>query len=154
MLSREAQKEHNKVFWQAFLKRMRKYPSSNGRQINWLSYPTDLKHLYLRLHAEKSKASLSLDLQWKDPEIRQLIWEQMQELRVVMENSVGEPGEWIESHVMPEGHEISRIQWVLNEVNYYVEKDHEKIYSFLEEKLLGFDEFYQEFKEILLLLVH
>ena len=47
---------------------------------------------------------------------------------------------------------VSRIFWELTDVNFYAAKDHEKIKDFLKQKLIDFDAFYQEFKEILIIL--
>jgi hypothetical protein len=153
MLGKEALKEHNRNFWKTFHHRMRETRSRNGKGINWLQYPTNLKNLYVRLEATKNSASFYVDLQWKDEGIRSIVYEQMTELKAVMTESMKDPGEWLESFYDAEGQEISRIRWTLPGVNYYKELDHSKIYDFLEEKLRGFDEFYQEYKEILILLV-
>ena len=153
MLGKDELKDHNRSFWKAFHQRMREIRSTNGKGINWLQYPTNLKHLYVRLDANKNSATFSIDIQWKDDDIRAIVYEQMTELKVVMIDKMKDPGEWFESFFNSEGQEISRIQWTLKGVNYHKDSDHLKIYDFLEEKLRGFDEFYQEYKEILILLV-
>lgn len=57
---------------------------------------------------------------------------------------------WDEKAYSNDGKIYSRIYWELKNVNYFNEEDHEKIYNFLRDRLLEFDEFYQEFKEILI----
>jgi len=47
MLSKEAQKERNLLFWNAFKEVMRKRISSSGRRVNWANYPTEVKNTYL-----------------------------------------------------------------------------------------------------------
>ena len=153
MLSREAHKERNLAFWNAFKKRMRKHTSSDGRGINWLNYPTGVKQLYVRLDVDGKGTRFCIDLQPKDEDIRSIVWEQLTELKHVMENEMGEATAWSEHHHRISKRMVSRIYWEDTGLSFYRDEDFPKMEAFLEEKLLGFDRFYQEFKEILLTLV-
>jgi len=115
-----------------------------------LSYPTGSKDLYVRLHADGRSCSLNFDIQCKDDGVREVIWEQMGELKNVLIAEMGDEGDWIENYTMPEGFVISRIRWELYGVNYYNDQDVAKIHAYLQEKIIAFDRFYQEYKEILL----
>ena len=150
MLSKEELKIKNTLFWNGFKKFMQKYKSSNGKRMNWVSYPSDVKNIYIRLYTDSKVARLSLEIQPKDSSVREIIWEQMTELKKVMESSMNYETIWDEKTYSNDGKLYSRIDWELQEVNYFNEEDHEKIYVFLRDRLLEFDEFYQEFKEILI----
>lgn len=150
MLSKEELKIKNTLFWNGFKKFMQKYKSSNGKRMNWVSYPSDVKNIYIRLYTDSKVARLSLEIQPKDSSVREIIWEQMTELKKVMESSMNYETIWDEKTYSNDGKLYSRIYWELQEVNYFNEEDHEKIYVFLRDRLLEFDEFYQEFKEILI----
>jgi hypothetical protein len=63
------------------------------------------------------------------------------------------PSKWNESFVTAEGSNISRISWELENVNFYEDKDWPIIHQFFKERLIEFDAFYQEFKDILISLV-
>ncbi len=154
MLSKEAQKEFNQAFWNDFKKRMRAHKSSNGRGINWLNYPSDVKQIFIRLHVDKKLTALNFDVQFKDDEIRALVWEQLLEMRKIMETTMGIEGEWLENNYLDNGQQFYRIQWSSDKWNYRNSAHHEEIYAFLESTLLKFDEFYQEFKEIVINLVN
>lgn len=154
MLSKEELKEKKLEFWNTFRLRMSKVRSINGRKMNWLNYPTDIKNIYVRLDVTKQYASLSFDIQHKDEGIRALIWEQMYELKKVLIDSMeGDEGEWIEHCFTENVPDFCRIQWKLENVSFYNDKDREKIYAFFQEKLIHFDTFYQQFKDILILLI-
>ncbi|MBU2019796.1 MAG: DUF4268 domain-containing protein [Bacteroidetes bacterium] len=153
MLTKEESTEINRQFWGEFHKQMRGKKSANGRSISWLNYPTDVKNTYLRMKVGKNSAVLQYDVQFKDSEIRAIVWEQLNELKKIMEKTMMLKGEWIPEIMTPEGLIVSRISWELTGVNLYNKADHPKIYSFLEEHLLKFDVFYQEFKEIIIHLV-
>lgn len=154
MLSKEAQKEFNQAFWEVFRKRMRRHKSSNGRGINWLNYPSDVKSVFIRLQVDKKITALNFDVQFKDPEILALVWEQLHEMKKIMETTMGIVGDWQEDNYLENGQKFYRIQWASAQWNYYNPEDHTEIYAFLESVLLKFDEFYQEFKEIIINLVH
>jgi hypothetical protein len=150
MLSKEERKELNSQFWEGFRKEMRKYKSSNGRAINWINYPSDVKDVYIRLEADNKGARLCMDIQPKDDGIRAILWEQMTELKRVLEDETGEATEWNEFHATINNRNVSRIYWEDSSFNFYNQNDHEAIRSFLKTKLMQFDSFYQEFKEILI----
>ena len=150
MLSREEQKQINSAFWDGFKEFTKKIKSSNGRRINWLSYPSDVKDVYIRLHAGTKESSVFFDIQPKDTGVRAIIWEQMTELKKVMESTMQLKGEWIENVILPDGRAISRISWSRSGLNYLNKADHAEIYTFLRDTIVAFDSFYQEFKEILI----
>lgn len=149
MLTKEERKNWNTEFWTEFKKEMRPVKSSSGKSISWISYPTDVKDTYLRMHADGKRIFLSFDIQSKDEGVRQILWEQMTELRKVMEDAIGINGIWIENDVVS-GKPASRIVWIKEPMNFYQKENWDEIKNFLKTKLLEFDKFYQEFKEILI----
>lgn len=149
MLSKEERKAWNTEFWTEFKKEMRPIKSSNGKAISWLGYPTDVKDVYLRMHADGKRIFLSFDIQARDEGIRAILWEQMTELKVVMEQSMGTDGVWNENDSIA-GKPASRITWMKEPINFFDKTKWPEIKEFFKTKLLEFDEFYQEFKEILI----
>lgn len=154
MLSREEQKLQNLEFWTEFRKYMNKVRSKNGRRMNWLSYPSDVKNVYVRLIVDSKSARLCLDFQHKDEGIRAIIWEQMTELKKVMESTISHETIWLEKLNTEDGRVISRIMWEQIGLNFYQLEDRDAIYEFLKNRLVEFDQFYQEYKEILISLTH
>lgn len=153
MFSKEELKEKNTTFWNAFKAISKKHQSSEGRRINWVNYPTHVKPLYIRLHADQNTARFSIEIQDKDEGIRNLICEQFTELKKVLEAEMPRKGNWIENAENSAHQEIGRIYWEINGVNMYTLKDHKKIFNFLMEHLLGFDRFYAVYKEIVIGLI-
>lgn len=153
MLTKEQRRIHNSEFWTDFKKFSKSFRSASGKRVDWLSYPTVVKFIYLRLEATHHYAALNFDIQPKDDGIRAIFWEQMGELKTVLTNAMnGDSGTWIENEYNQTVGEFSRIQWKLEGVDYYKSEDKEKIFDFFREKLLGFDDFYNDFNEILILL--
>ncbi len=153
MLSKEARKERNELFWSAFKEVMRKKVSSSGRRVNWATYPTEVKNTYLRLISDGKLTAVCYDIQFKDSGIQSIFWEQLGELKKVLESSMNYTTKWEEFHASEDGKTIGRISWELENVNFYKDEDWPIIHDFFKNRLLEFDDFYQEFKEILISLV-
>lgn len=154
MFSKEESRQLNLAFWNGFQDYISKNRSSNGRKINWLNYPSDIKSIFIRLEVDSKGARLCVDIQPKDDEIRALLFEQMSELKVVLEEITVEKPTWIENHYYLNKQYISRIVWENNLLNFYKSEHRDLIYTFLAERLLKFDLFYQEYKEILIALAN
>ncbi len=149
MLSKEELKEKNSYFWNEFRKTMNKETSSTGRQINWINYPTGVKDIYIRMEVDSKGAALCFDIQPKSDSIRQILWEQMTELKTIMESEMGIEADWNEESHFWNDRLISRIKWENKSLNYFNEEDIPLIIDFLKDKLKRFDKFYQEYKDII-----
>jgi hypothetical protein len=153
MLNKQERKQHNEYFWAAFQKYMKPFKSSNGRRINWINYPSDIPHIFVRMEVDTEGARLCFDVQFKDSDVRSIVWEQLLELKVVLEEEMQHPTNWEQNKVLSDGRTINRISWELKPVNYLLLDDHALILNFLQKRLLEFDRFYQEFKDVLILLI-
>ena len=149
MLTKEEKKELNTTFWRGFKNFSKRYKSCSGKRINWINYPSDVTDIYIRLHADTSQAMMTFDIQCRDSGVRSVFWEQMLELRSVMEKNMPIKPIWIEQLNLPDGLIISRIEWHQKNLNYMNLEDHSAFYQFFMSILLPFDLFYQEFKDIL-----
>lgn len=151
MFSKEELRERKTLFWEGLKKKMQNRRSANGKRVNWINYKTGIKFLFVRLDVNSKRAVFALDLQPKDEGIKEIFWEQLQELKVVLESEMG-PGDWNDDFEIKYGLSVSRISWTLEDVNMFKEEDTDKIYAFFQEKLIAFDSFYTDFDEILLTL--
>lgn len=153
MLSKEERKKLNEDFWNGFKQFMRKKKSSNGRRINWINYPSDVKEIFIRWEVNGKTTRLCFDVQPKDEGVRQIIWEQLGELKAVLTTEMSNPGNWQEEYYTEDGRLISRIYWESNDYNFYNANEHQQIFNYMSETIEAFDRFYQEYKEILISLV-
>jgi hypothetical protein len=153
MLPKEERKAWNEAFWAEFKAHMRACLSASGKRVNWASYTTQVKNTYLRMICEGRTASICYDIQFKDPGIQAIFWEQLTELKVVLENNMSVQTSWEPQFVNKEGQTIGRISWTLQDCNFYERSDWPKILAFFKKHLQEFDVFYQEFNEILITLV-
>ena len=153
MLSKLEKSTLNHAFWGEFKSMMRGNASSINTKINWLNYPTHLKHTYLRLIFDSNEASICFDIQFRDEEIRSLFWEQLLELRSLIDNAMGTETKWIEHLETNEGLLISRLKWESPDLFLTNKKDWKKAQLFFKKRLLEFDLFYQEYKDVLINLI-
>jgi hypothetical protein len=82
--------------------------------------------------------------------VRQILWEQLHELKIVLESEMGTEGVWIENASTSVVPVFNRIIWERSDLNFYKPEDHPEILNFLADRLIHFDAFYQEFKDILI----
>jgi hypothetical protein len=154
MFSKEKRKQLHETFWTEFKSFMNKEANAEGKRIKWLRYPTKIKSIFIRLQVDATMASFSIDIQPKDEGVRQIIWEQLTELKKVLENEMGTDGVWKELAYNESQQEISQVSWTLEGVNIYKEEDKIKIFNFLKDRLISFDRFYCNYSDILILLVN
>ena len=148
MYSKEEIKETKTLFYTSFGKYMNKNKSLEGKRIKWMNYPTRVKHIYTRLHVDKKSASLFIDLQHRDNEIRELFYEQFMELKTVFTSIMGDTWIWEKNALNDSGLKCSRISIVLVDVNLFEKKTWPDIFNFFEENLVNFDQFWNEFKDL------
>lgn len=149
MFKKEELKAMKTAFWADFRSHMSQHRSANGRRMNWLSYPSEIDFIYIRVDADGKGARFSFDIQAKDAGVRAIIWEQMYELKAVLESEMGTDGQWIEDCSSQYVPQFNRILWERTDLNFFHPEDKQEIFSFLEDRLVRFDAFYQEFKDIL-----
>lgn len=154
MYTREELKAIRTAFWSDFKSYMSKHKSSNGRRMNWLNYPSEVPFIFIRLDADANGARFLFDIQAKDAGIRAIIWEQMYELKAVLEAEMGTEGVWLENCSSASVPQFNRISWERNDLNFFDPKDKKAIFAFFEDRLVHFDAFYQDFKDILTNLVN
>ncbi|MCB9334683.1 MAG: DUF4268 domain-containing protein [Flavobacteriales bacterium] len=149
MYAKEEKKAIKTEFWTSFGVYMRKYTSQYGK-VHWVNYKTKIKDLYFRLEFTEQEAFLAIDFQHKDDGIRELFYEQLTELKVVLEEAIGEPLEWTELCFNEFNIPISRVSTKLDGVNLFNKSDWPKVFDFFEKRIVGLHEFWMDFKEIFL----
>lgn len=131
-----------KKFWIAFGLYMKPVPNTQGRRINWPNYKTGVKDIYFRMKAERGFASVGIELGHPDPDLQELYFDHLAQLRKILENSTQEAWDWKLHAVNSTGQIISRIEKVLPNVSVMEEKDWPEIISFLKPRIISLDEFW------------
>ncbi|MBL4705110.1 MAG: DUF4268 domain-containing protein [Flavobacteriales bacterium] len=152
MFSKEEARELKTLFWTAFGKYMGKHNSASGSKVKWVNYKTGVNDIYIRLHCDAKKASISIDLQHQDEGIRELFLEQFQQLKAILDAQLKEEWDWNSEHYTETGQKIVRISKTRNGVNLFRKDDWKEIFEFYESRMVALDAFWSEFGELFIML--
>ena len=137
----------NKRFWTNFGQYMRPIAGADGTKVNWLNYKTGIRHIYFRMDAGSSGASIAIELRHADETMRRHYFEQLKQLRNLLEQSTGEKWDWQWNQRVENGNIISRISKTIEGVNIFYEADWPAIISFLKPRMIALDEFWVTVKD-------
>ena len=142
MYSKTEVSQLRQAFWTTFGQYMAPVSSAEGLFVSWINYKTGLKHVYFRMHADGRRASISIELTHPDAEIRELFFEQFQELKHLLHETIGEPWQWELHTEDANGQPISRIYNELQPVSLLNRDDWPQLISFFKPRLIALDEFW------------
>lgn len=148
MYSKEEASRLRQQFWITFGKYMKPIPSAEGLPINWVNYKTGLKHVFFKMDATQTGAIISIAFTHPNPEIRNLYYEQLEALKLLFFDALGEEWEWEKNAVDEYGVPFSRVSKALNDVNIFNETHWPSIISFLKPRIVALDQFWVEVKEV------
>lgn len=135
-----------KDFWTAFGQYMKPVPSAEGYRVNWQNYKTGVKDIFFRLNAERTYASIGIEITHKDLEIQELFFQQFEAFKKILEGELGEKWDWQMHSTDPFGRIISKIEKTLPEVNIMDLNDWPAIISFLKPRIIALDAFWSNMK--------
>lgn len=148
MLNKEELRQLRLEFWSEFEDFSKKRRTANNRKINWAQYKSGIKDIYFRLDFTTKEAFLAVDLQMRDAEIRELVWEQFMETETLLRNYVGTELALFPNYALEEGFEIHRMTWSIPNVSITKKEGYPKVVQFLSEKIYGLDAFWFEFSDL------
>jgi hypothetical protein len=125
---------------------MKPVPNAEGRRINWPNYKTGVKDIYFRMRAERTYASIGIELGHADVELQELLFDQFGQLKSLLFESLQEEWQWKLLDQNELGRPTSKIECLLPEVNVLNSEDWPKIISFLKPRLIALDAFWNEAK--------
>lgn len=123
-------------FWTTFGKYMAPVLSAEGMRVNWINYRTGIKDVYFKMETLQNSASIFIALEHKDPGIRELFYEQFLELKMMLEESLGEEWEWQPSKIikeLPNTSVFNKDQWP-------------ELISFFKPRIIALDSFWENAK--------
>jgi len=154
MLPKEEFKRRRTQFWTGLETTMKSVRGSHGNKINWLSYKSNVKELYIRMEFDARGVRLCLDFQNRDEGIRALFLEQFQELKKVMQSSFSNELHFISNHHIKSSDIFClRVMSENSDLNFFHDEDLIPAQEFLKTQLISLDEFWSEFKDIFIELV-
>ncbi|MFT4092868.1 MAG: DUF4268 domain-containing protein [Niabella sp.] len=146
MYSKSEASAIKKKFWTTFGMYMKPVKNAEGDTINWINYKTGIRHLYFRMDADKKKASVAIEI--KHPQIteRLIFFDKLQSLKDYFHDQLQEEWNWQQTFYDEDGAEASRIVTVLEGINIFRKEHWPAIISFLKERIIKLDAFWNDVK--------
>ncbi len=148
MFSREEASKLKQEFWITFGKYMKPILGAEGLPVNWINYKTGVKHIYFRMDAEQKYASIAIEIAHPDGGVRELLFQQFEEFKLLLENTLNETWHWQPSSTNLLGKEVARIESVLPKVSVYNQQQWPDIIAFLKPRIIALDEFWTDVKPV------
>lgn len=147
MYSKQEASLIRKNFWTSFGQYMRPLPDAGGEPVNWLNYKTGIRNLYFRMDADQQQAAIAIELRHDDEELQRQYFEQLQQVKTILESETGEKWSWELLTTDEDGNTITRIGIKLNNVNIFRKEDWPSIISFLKPRMIALDAFWKLVKD-------
>ena len=147
MFNRQEASQLRKKFWISFGQYMRPVAGATGNQVNWLNYKTGIRHIYFRMDVSASAASIAIELQHPDASMQQHSFEQLQQLKAMLEQTTSEEWNWQLNKPDEDGNTVSSISKTIKGVNIYTKADWPAIISFLKPRMIALDNFWMKAKD-------
>ncbi len=143
MYTRQQASQIRQKFWTLFGQYMHPVPNAEGERINWINYKTGKKHIFFRMDAGKSLASIYIELRHADAGQRDYFFQQLVQVKSLLE------GEWVWNGeaVTDDGMPVATISAVLSGVTLFEENDWPAIIDFLKTGLIQLDAFWIQVKD-------
>jgi len=148
MFSREEAARLRQQFWISFGQYMKPIPGAEGLPVNWVNYKTGVKNILFRMDAEKKHASIAIEIAHADAGLRELFFEQFQEFKLLLKNSLNEDWDWQPFATNAFGKEVARIECVLPNVSVFNQQTWPAIIAFLKPRIIALDEFWTDVKPV------
>lgn len=137
-----------KSFWTSFGLYMKPNLSVEYQEINWINYPTEVKGIEIKMIADQKQAYLFIELKPKDVSMKNLMYDQFLEFKTMFENELGTDWIWDPKNFNDFGQERAIIKSEVLSFNIYNKTEWEIPFNFFKEKLILFDVFWENPKEI------
>lgn len=148
MYSRQEASQIRQTFWTRFGQYMRPLPGASGEPVNWLNYKTGIRHLYFRMDVSNTNAAIAIELKHPDPAEQDFYFGKLEQVRNLLEETVGEKWQWLPHQTDDDGAVVSRIMTTLPGVNIFNEADWPAIISFLKPRIVALDAFWEMAKDV------
>ncbi|MCZ4244640.1 DUF4268 domain-containing protein [Pedobacter punctiformis] len=148
MYSKEEAAKLRQQFWISFGQYMKPVPSASGSTVNWINYKTGVKHIFFKMDVDHKKASIAIQLSHPDEEIRHLIFNQFEEFKLMLTNTLNEEWDWNLNSTDDYGKTVSRISTELQGINIYNQQHWPQLISFFKPRIIALDDFWDNVKPV------
>lgn len=147
MYTREQASQLRQEFWTTLGQYIAPQLSCEGNRVNWLNYKTGLKHVNFKMDADKCKARIFIELSHPDRSMQELFFQQFEEFRDLLHNTVDEIWDWELHAPTEEGKVISKVGTHISDVNVFRKEDWPKLISFFKPRIIALDKFWEDVRD-------
>jgi Domain of unknown function (DUF4268) len=144
MFKRQEASHLREEFWTSFGRYMSPVPSAQGMKINWINYKTTVKEVHFRMDVTQKSAIISISIEHHDPGIRELYFQQFQELKTLLHATLEEEWEWQENARVGEDRVISSIYKEQTGVSIFNKEQWPELISFFKPRIIALDLFWED----------
>lgn len=142
MYTKQESSRLKQSFWTTFGQYMAPLRSAEGLKINWVNYKTGVPNIQFKMDADNAAATISVVLTHSNEGVRQLYFEQFEQLKTLLENTLEEKWIWQKSFTNEYGKPESRIYNELKGISIYRKDDWPALISFFKQRIVALDEFW------------
>ena len=142
MYSKQEATQIKQEFWTVFGQYMAPVLSDEGEKVSWINYKTGEKDIAFRMQADNKKATVAIFLTHKDEGLQQLYFEQFEQLKNLLNSSLGEEWTWVLHTTNEWGKPVSRIYTQTEGVSIFKKEDWPALISFFKPRMIALDDFW------------
>ena len=146
MYSKSEASNLKKEFWTTFGMYMKPVKNAEQLTINWVNYKTGIRHIYFRMDATKREATIAIEIKHPDAAGRVSAYERLESLKSYLEQFLEESWIWQPEFYDEDGSSASRIFTQLEGVSVFNREHWPAIISFLKERIIQLDLFWNDVK--------
>lgn len=133
-------------FWTSFGRYMSPVPSARDEKVNWVNYNTGIKGIFFKMDADKDSATVMVEIFLKDTMLQHQYFEIFNSFAKQFINVAGEGWNFCkhEQQIKQESRSVIKVE--LSNVNIFSIDDWPPIISFLKQRMVGLDAFWEAYK--------
>jgi len=147
MFSKEEAKQLREEFWDQFLILSRQRRIRKRLPGDWILGQTGVKALNLKFHVDRKVAQVGIDLETRNMDKRIALYEKLESVKKILENTLGEPMTWELDYIRENGKSVSRIYLELGGVDIYDKSTWPSAHEFMYQNMMKLEEFYREYRD-------
>lgn len=149
MFSKEEAKALREEFWDAFRQMSDRRRRRKGLPGNWILTQTGIRALNLKFHVDRNVAQVGIDLETRNMDKRIELYEKLESLRKLLEDSMGSPMNWELDYTRENGKSVSRIYLQKEEVDIYQRDTWPVAHQFMYDNMLKLESFFNAYRDYL-----
>ncbi len=142
MYSKHEASQLKQEFWTSFGLYMNPVLSSESEKVNWVNYKTGEKGIRFKMHADNKSAYIGIAFVEKDAGIRELYFDQLKELKKIIEQVLPGTWQWALHSEDENGQPISMLYDKIEGVSIFKKEDWPQLISFFKPRIVALDEFW------------